>query len=83
LKQYPRIGFLINLIGGLKTLFHGLMRHDISLMPRPLDGWLAALTVRRKIPKEPHPPPPDYAYRHALPVRNTPTEAREHAAAAV
>ncbi len=48
MKQYPFIGWLVITMGILKRAFHNLVRHDFSLWPRPLDGWLGRLMVGRR-----------------------------------
>jgi radical SAM superfamily enzyme YgiQ (UPF0313 family) len=51
MKQYPRIGAVIIAIGLVKKIVHGLMRRDISAVPRPLDRRLGAILIRRRIKK--------------------------------
>jgi len=48
MKQYPRLGAPILALGIVKKLVHGLMRRDISALPRPLDLYLGRLFVRRR-----------------------------------
>ncbi len=37
MKQYPRLGALISALGIVKKICHGLLRGDISAIPRPFD----------------------------------------------
>jgi hypothetical protein len=37
MKQYPRLGALISGLGIIKKICHGLLRGDISAIPRPFD----------------------------------------------
>jgi hypothetical protein len=53
--------------GLVKKVLHGLIRRDVSAMPRPLDLWLGRLVVRCKHPDEPDLGQPQYRYREALP----------------
>ncbi len=48
MKQYPRVGTIIMALGLVKKVVHGLMRRDISAIPRPLDRRLGRLIVRRR-----------------------------------
>jgi radical SAM superfamily enzyme YgiQ (UPF0313 family) len=48
MKRYPRFGALIITLGLVKKIVHGLLRRDISAIPRPLDLSLGRLLVRRR-----------------------------------
>jgi anaerobic magnesium-protoporphyrin IX monomethyl ester cyclase len=48
MKRYPRLGALIITLGLVKKIVHGLLRRDISAIPRPLDLSLGRLLVRRR-----------------------------------
>jgi radical SAM superfamily enzyme YgiQ (UPF0313 family) len=48
MKQYPRLGAIIMALGLVKKVVHGLLRRDISAIPRPLDRCLGRLLVRRR-----------------------------------
>ncbi len=64
MKQYPFIGALISVAGLVKKVVHGLMRRDVSAIPRPLDLWAGKLFVRRpQTPTSPAPP----QFEHCLP----------------
>lgn len=45
MKQYPRLGALITRLGVIKKVLHGLMRRDISALPRPLDMLLGRFMI--------------------------------------
>jgi anaerobic magnesium-protoporphyrin IX monomethyl ester cyclase len=51
MKQYPRLGALILALGLVKKLIHGLLRRDISAVPRPFDRRLGAILIRRRFRK--------------------------------
>jgi anaerobic magnesium-protoporphyrin IX monomethyl ester cyclase len=70
LPQYPIAGLIVNALASAKNLTHGLMRGDISLMPRPIDLWVARLMMKSRVPKEPDLRSPAYAFRHAVPLKN-------------
>jgi len=46
MKQYPRLGSLITRMGMMKKVLHGLLRRDVSALPRPLDVLLGRFFVR-------------------------------------
>ena len=79
MKQYPRLGRIIAGLGVLKKIVHGVMRRDISAVPRPLDIFAGRIFVRARgrrqgeaqVPRE---------FEHALP-RMGPARARAAAAA--
>ena len=48
MKQYPRTGALIIGLGLIKKVIHGLLRKDVSAIPRPFDLLLGRLFVRAK-----------------------------------
>lgn len=48
MKQYPRTGKVIALLGVVKKILHGLMRRDISALPRPLDIFAGQIFVRAR-----------------------------------
>ena len=48
MKRYPFTGRLIITAGMLKRAFHNLIRRDVSLWPRPLDGWFGRVLVGRR-----------------------------------
>jgi len=48
MKQYPRTGALITRLGVIKKVLHGLLRRDISALPRPVDMLLGRFFVRSK-----------------------------------
>src|SRR5260370_18549457 len=37
MKQYPGLGRIIASLGVMKKILHGVLRRDISAVPRPLD----------------------------------------------
>jgi anaerobic magnesium-protoporphyrin IX monomethyl ester cyclase len=49
MKQYPILGALIIALGLVKKVIHGLLRRDISAIPRPLDRRLGRLLVGRGV----------------------------------
>ncbi|MBZ5497468.1 MAG: cobalamin-dependent protein [Acidobacteriia bacterium] len=49
MKQYPLIGAIIIALGLVKKVAHGLLRRDISAIPRPFDRRLGRFFVRRRI----------------------------------
>ncbi|MEO8027415.1 MAG: cobalamin-dependent protein [Bryobacteraceae bacterium] len=80
MKQYPKLGALISLLGLFKKVSHGLIRRDISAIPRPFDLIFGKYFARPKgqrqndlrIPRE---------FEHCLP-KVGPARARRMAAAA-
>ena len=48
MKQYPRIGAIITSLGVVKKILHGVMRRDISAVPRPLDILAGRIFVRSR-----------------------------------
>ena len=45
MKQYPRMGALIGGLGLIKKILHGILRRDISAIPRPFDVLAGSLFV--------------------------------------
>ncbi len=78
MKQYPRLGRIIASLGVMKKILHGVLRRDISAVPRPLDILAGRIFVRAggrrhgetRVPRE---------FEHALP-RMGVTRARAAAA---
>ena len=70
MKQYPLTGALISIAGLIKKVVHGVMRRDVSAIPRPLDLTAGKLFVRRS--KRARLAKPSAAFEHCLPY---PTEA--------
>lgn len=76
MKQYPLAGALISIAGLVKKVVHGVMRRDVSAIPRPLDLTAGRVFVgARKRTAFPATP----AFEHCLP---RPTEAFSRGAAA-
>ncbi len=73
MKQYPRIGAVILMLGMVKKLIHGLLRRDVSALPRPLDLYLGKLFVRRRR-KTGFDKIEVAAFRSAMPLRNAAVE---------
>jgi len=48
MKTYPRIGSLLVMLGVVKKIVHGVLRRDISAIPRPLDLIAGKFFVRSK-----------------------------------
>jgi len=72
MKQYPRIGAVLVALGVAKKIIHGMLRRDISAIPRPLDLAFGRWFVRPKgrkqgearVPREfEHSLPKDGAWR--------------------
>ncbi len=68
MKQYPILGRIINVAGVAKKIIHGLLRRDISAIPRPLDRRLGSWLIRRRFRTDPDLNSATYPYRHALAV---------------
>ncbi len=75
MKQYPRIGALISMLGLAKKIVHGISRRDISAIPRPLDLIAGKIFVRAKGRKI-GPPSVPKEHEHGLP---KPTPRLRHA----
>jgi anaerobic magnesium-protoporphyrin IX monomethyl ester cyclase len=48
MKKYPKLGTLIGGLGLVKKIIHGILRRDISAIPRPLDLVAGRFFVRGK-----------------------------------
>jgi anaerobic magnesium-protoporphyrin IX monomethyl ester cyclase len=66
MKKYPKLGALIGGIGLVKKMIHGVLRRDISAIPRPLDLVAGRLFVRGKGSKRGKPQVPR-EFDHCLP----------------
>jgi radical SAM superfamily enzyme YgiQ (UPF0313 family) len=85
MKQYRRLGALILAVGLVKKVLHGLLRKDVSAIPRPFDLYLGRLFVRAKgqiqgnlrIPAEYQHCRPE---RRRMPVAHVPARARSESA---
>ena len=66
MKQYPRMGRLLTTAGVLKKILHGILRKDISAIPRPLDLIAGKWFVRCRGRKEGTPQVPR-EFEHCLP----------------
>ncbi len=72
MKCYPFTGFIIGLLGMIKKSFHNLIRGDISLWPRPLDGWIGRFYIRPSVKAGSYTlTSENYPYKHALPLPNS------------
>ena len=65
MKQYPLAGSLISIAGLIKKVLHGVMRRDISAIPRPLDLTAGRLFVGRS--KRARSAKPSAEFEHCLP----------------
>ena len=80
MKQYKLLGALISIAGLVKKVVHGVVRKDISAIPRPLDLVAGRIFVRRRRLQVPPAVPP--GFEHCVPHAADPYAPRRSMSAA-